>query len=454
MEAIEASADAAARGEVEPGVLRESLKRAAWSRASATKVRLAAIAALIEDEPNLDDTRSMLRLMLPTEPDFGVIERISTLAGERGWEDLTPSLVRSWSRGVEKKPDAERPERRALEMLHPGAPVEDAVFRVFAGAYPEHAMKERERTAAWGLLQRLDADGSRTRELLATNSALGEGDSEADRTLAVLRRAAADFGCVPRTGEQLEWLLRLSRDEHQGFWESARQIVDVLDAEQRAGMELRHLPGLIWAREHRPEWLNAPREALLSTLEAGLEGSRKHERAGGDQTTAGRSLLRAARDRLGWGDVLLANIGVLVRQNAGAAGLLFTQAEQDRSDTSTEYGGVIRAEGAGFRAIGFAPRPNQRKGDREFVASEDMLVAGATALFHYHFHAQKERNGEYAGPSIGDLAYARTHGRSCLVLTSVGAGVLNVDYYQPNGAILDLGEIRSGAAGESARAGR
>lgn len=100
--------------------------------------------------------------------------------------------------------------------------------------------------------------------------------------------------------------------------------------------------------------------------------------------------------------------------------------------------------GSEATAVLYAPRPGQRMGDERFVASDDMLAASDCAIAHYHFHAQRVRNKEYAGPSGGDLQYAARYGRSCLVLTSVGEGVLGVDYYQPNGVVIDLGEIRAG----------
>ncbi len=96
---------------------------------------------------------------------------------------------------------------------------------------------------------------------------------------------------------------------------------------------------------------------------------------------------------------------------------------------------------AGPAAILYPPRPGSRRGDHEFVASTDMILQSDDALAHYHFHVQEPRNSEYAGPSANDLAYSARYGRSCLVLTSVASGVMDVDFYQPDGAVIDLGEI-------------
>jgi hypothetical protein len=70
-----------------------------------------------------------------------------------------------------------------------------------------------------------------------------------------------------------------------------------------------------------------------------------------------------------------------------------------------------------------------------------MIEQGDRSLAHYHFHAQQPRNAKFAGPSPGDLAYASRYGRTCLVFTSIREDRLGVDLYQPDGTIIDLGEI-------------
>jgi hypothetical protein len=120
----------------------------------------------------------------------------------------------------------------------------------------------------------------------------------------------------------------------------------------------------------------------------------------------------------------------------------------DRRDTTTEYGGMLAARGLDQEwAVPtlFPPRPGQREGDNKFIASDDMIRSSDRSLAHYHFHAQEERNAAYAGPSPGDLIYAARQGRNCLVLTSLGEGEMGVDYYQPDGIVVDLGRIRVGA---------
>jgi hypothetical protein len=154
--------------------------------------------------------------------------------------------------------------------------------------------------------------------------------------------------------------------------------------------------------------------------------------------------------RMAWADVL----SVLVIDEAAHAGAvgsaIWAHAAMDRQDTGAEYGGLIEAAGrrldaADFRAVLFPPRPGTRRGDREFTASTDMIAQGATALAHYHLHVQETRNAEFAGPSLGDLAYAARTGRNCVVFTSVREETLNADFYSPEGVVIDLGEVTRAA---------
>lgn len=444
IKAIRASSEAAREGATEPLAVRETLKKIAWSRSTFDGIRLEAIRALLTDEERLDDTRKMLRLMLPTETHWRVVASIGEAAAERGWTDLSAALVRCWSRPASLTDD-ERPERGALERLHPGRPVEDVVFAVFAGepgvgpaerspAEP----RDRERQDAWSLLRRLDKSGERTRALLA-----GPARADEDRLLSILRAGARELGVVPSTPEETAWLERLHALERGATWRDLAAGVARLGEEQRRGLELRHALGVRWASANRPETLAASREELLSKLDAALEGRKRHTRL--SAATAGRRApesLRTWRERMSWGDALLALIAAEAVEHAPLAAPLFSQAEEDRADVSTEYGGVIDGTSGGFVLRMFTPRPAQRFGDRRFVASPEMIEQGSDALFHYHLHCTSYDNADYAGPSEDDIQYARRQGRSCIVFTFVSKDALNADYYQPDGATIDLGTIR------------
>lgn len=439
--AIEASVGMKDRAEVERAAWREAMKKIAWSAATYSKVRLAAIDALLADDET--DTRNMLALILPREPQDPVVERIASLAVERGWTEMTGALVRRWSVPAPALEGPERVERRAIESLHPGRPVEEVVFDEFARpAAKGNVLEERRRTDAWAVLCRVDEDGSKTKALLARMAERG-ADGGVDEVMGALLAGARELKSTPRTGEQLEWLLALREESRRAWWNEVAGLIARLNDQQSEGFELRHAAALAWADERRSEWLSASREELLSELRSRLNGRTFHQRLA-EQTEgawAQREALAKNEAQLVWGDVLLVLLATDAMADQTVIDAVAAQIAVDRKDTSTEHGGVLAWSGSAFAAHAFPPRPAQRAGDNRFIASPEMLEAGRTALLDYHFHARLADEKEYAGPSGGDREYARILGRSCLVFTSIRKGLLGVDYYQPNGAIVDLGEM-------------
>jgi hypothetical protein len=202
--------------------------------------------------------------------------------------------------------------------------------------------------------------------------------------------------------------------------------------------------GVRWAAANRPLWMQASRDGLLTSLDSALESRKKHLRAAA--ATAGNrqpESLRTWREKMCWGDALLCLIAAEATEDRGLTAILLTQSEDDRRDTSTEYGGVIDGGAAGGFAVRlFQPRPAQRMGDRRFIAPSEMIDQGVDSIFHYHLHCTSADNADYAGPSDDDIAYAKRQGRSCLVFTCVSRESMNVDYYQGDGVVIDLGTMR------------
>lgn len=428
-----------AQGQADRAAWRETVKRIAWSASNPARTRLVALQTLLEDDEA--DTRNMAGLMLPREPAWPVIEWIGDTAAARGWTDLTPALIRSWSRPVVEPKDPDRPERRALVAMHGERDLARVVFSVFAQPAGEGLLEERRRTDAWALLTRIDPDLTETRALLAV---LAPSD---DALIRALRTAASDLKAVPRTAEQLEWLAEMNSPANSAFWEEATRAIAQLDEEQLRGFELRHAAGVRCAASQRPQWLLASRESLLADLSQRLAGRRVYQRQSGfSEGMAPDERFVTNAPRMVWGDILLALIADEAVQSRAVLASLFEQADADRRDTSTEYGGVLDWRDGEFVAASYPPRPAQRMGDNRFVASPELLKDGATALFHYHFHASRPNMRDYSGPGEGDDQYAERFGRSCLVFTSLSQDSMNADYFQPRNAsgmvIVDLGEVR------------
>ena len=430
--------------------VREDLKTVAWSGNWPLEMRLAALHDLASDtsEKGRADTATMFELMLPREPDASVTKFLSEHVAAAGRAEATPALVRSLSRPWPGTPDSARPEYAAISALNPGKSVQEVVYDVFLHPPQEGGAfgllpAERVRADAWDLLARVDADGSARARLL------GSDDPNPIAPVVDMRASEQELRCLPLSGDELRWLSSLhdQRDPvKRAWWDQTASAVAKVDAKLAPRLQLRHLEPIRWTSVHHPGWLTASRQELLSELAQRLERRETHRRRIRENQNWRPSPEKLSdwASKLSWADVL----AILVIDDAiherALVNALFAQAGMDYEDRSAEYGGVIRAYsgGTGAEAVLYAPRPGSRRGDHEFVASSDMINQSDDALAHYHFHVQEPRNSEYAGPSANDLAYAARYGRSCLVLTSVASGVMDVDFYQPDGAVIDLGEIR------------
>lgn len=447
-------------GQRERASVRRAFKDLAWSSATPIDVRMAVVGLLLDDpDPEGQaDARQMARLMLPTERTRSVVAAIASRAGERGWTDMASPLVRSYARSVAMVEDGDRAEHIALEQLYPGRSVAETVFEVFLepgydNTPPELRLNERTRADVWDLLGRLDETGELRRQLIA-KAQTTDVSASAKASIDALKRGLDDLGVVPRTGDELRWLERLadtSIPKNQAWWAQSSAAVRGLNDQQREGLELRHIEAIRWATANKPEWVRADRSTLYNQLAERLDGREHHKRTA-EKTVhrqPRRERLRDWDDTLVWADLLTM---LVVDEAVHQQQVLERLAQQigiDRMDRTTEYGGVIEAvEGGKFRIVLFRPRARDRTSDTAFAASEDMVQYSDRALVHYHQHVQANNNAKYAGPSDADMTYAARSGRTCLVFTNVDKDLLNVDCYQPNSVVIDLGMVSTAAASE------
>lgn len=419
---------------------RTALARLAWDTTEVPSVRAAAIRTIFAEPES--EFRSVCRdtamRILPKESSREVVLALCEVASSRGWTDFVPAIVRSYSRKVPMVPEEkDRAERAALLALFPGQSVEETAFRVFlAGGPIDTTSTDRTRLDAWDLLARLDPSGATQRRLI-------EGASADDADITVLRAGIADLRAVAVSGEQLLWLRRLRGPENAAWWQEASSVIAAFG--DPAPLGLWHAEHLRWTAANRPGRLTQSREALLAEITARVAGRQHHERSAEAQNTRPREAVGQVGPRLSRADL----ISILALDEAlQAPGLgvhLCGQVRLDRKDQTTEYGGILRLEANGPRSDAawalFPPRPGERQGDNRFIASPDMIMRSDTAAAHFHFHAQTWRNHALAGPSPADLEYAARFGRACLVMTTVAECTLSVDYYQPDGVVLDLGTI-------------
>jgi hypothetical protein len=436
---------------------REIFKSLVWSSETPRPLRLRLTEMLLLDSSpeGLADSRSFTVLRLPTESDRAVVGMMALAAATNNWTDAGPSLIRALAEPLADVDDRDRVESMALQRLNPGRTLESIAFGYFAepgvSAGPrEIGWGSRVQADAWTLLSRLDPGGDTRRELVRGAGPAAMGPS--GPLLQVLSAGVDELGVIPSTAMELEWLRSLrDRDDSKNaaWWQEVSSIVATLGGPQREGLQLRHLEPLRIAAARSPGWLGAGRDELLLILADRLEGrayNRRTAEIDGVKANS-RERLRDWADTLAWGDALSLLVIDAAVAEPGIADAILKQAVLDREDRKTEYGGVLEVADRGdgspgpARAVLFPPRPRDRVHDERFVASTDMIAYSDRAFAHYHLQVQRPKNYEYAGPSGGDLRYARLSGRNCVVFTSLAADRLGVDYYQPDGAVIDIGEI-------------
>lgn len=449
------------------GAIRERFSDLVWEFDEPGPVRLAALEALLEsDEGETADMRDSVRLLIPLEPNDDLAEYLAYTSAARGWVEASSALIRRLAERASDTPIDERPSYIALREMSPDATlaelIEGTLFDpdVVEGDR-EDDRRTRAREAAITLLGRLDPSGAALHEMLAAAdpSALSlDGRALVDD----LRLIAERYRVVPRTGVEMTRLRRLvtATDPVGATWDSAAaSAAAALTNAQAKGLRSRHLTALIWAREHRPLWVDADRSELLNLLAARLDGRRFRKRTDnlGPDRKAGPDRLSDWADALSWGDVLTMLAIDETLSDLRTRRDIFEQLRLDRRDESTEYGGLLWAEGVGGadRAGGqlYVPRARDRTSDLLFVASADLERGADHALAIYHFHAASRSNGGAAGPSGRDFAYTDRTRLAAVVLTSVGRDRLNVDYYHAGELTIDLGMLTP-ATDDEARAAR
>ena len=144
----------------------EALHELLWSHRQPVELRTYAVDELVR--LNEAGFKRNLAKNIAALDNWDTLEHIFGLAVERQWRDVTPTVVRNYARKAHGLADRDRPERRVLEQLNPGKPVEAIVFDVFADA--DDSVPYAQQAAAWELLCRITGRGRLMAMLDATSS--------------------------------------------------------------------------------------------------------------------------------------------------------------------------------------------------------------------------------------------------------------------------------------------
>ncbi len=148
--------------------------------------------------------------------------------------------------------------------------------------------------------------------------------------------------------------------------------------------------------------------------------------------------LAAVEGKLSQRDLLNIRRLLIGLAKPGAVAEVLRLGIEDRKDTTTEHGGVLDVDEAGRLALTVVP-PMFGGNDMEYVASDRAMAMAALHMAMFHFHFSRVDSAEDAGPGVGDLEFAAATHLTCVVFTSLSERSFDVDYYTPEGAVVDLG---------------
>lgn len=372
-----------------------------------------------------------------------------------GWKDCTVVVLNSWAAPVPMwgSDDLKRPEYETMAAIYGprdanGRPVRgeaeatnkavaDALFAVLMDSHPINKAALRART--WELLMRI-GQRERLRELVASANARPD-----DVMLRDIRALSDDLGILPETREELLWLAKLRQTASPAYWKMAGDALRQLPESEKRTFELRGVPVAIAAMKHKPEMLGMTAEQLYGQMQADLSrrGAGKHSANFEGYGEGHTESLAMQRDKLNWIDLAAIRLAVDMVERPAIRAQLFDIADRDYQDRKTEYGGVVRIDDDGeYRMIEI--RPRVQGSDSRYEAPQEVFDQGYTAIFHFHLHAQSFENGLYAGPHMGDFAYANSTRANCLVFSFVKQSQLNADFYRHGPVVVDLGVVNRG----------
>lgn len=381
--------------------------------------------------------KNALELNLPKMQMYEWRTEVCKRIGDLGWKDMTPTLVRAWAvvLPILGSNLMQRPEYFALVKLWGKDGVPQKLFDLMLKSDP---IKESNlRSRCWELLL---ATGERARILALLSD---ESIASTDSFILDMRRSASDIGVLPRNREEILWIRALRVPQKRAFWDAVRAAAAQLRPEVRDSLEPRDLSVLVAAAKYRPELLSASRDELFDEITVRLTKQRtsRHSVSFEGYGEQRPETPHGHAKEMDWGDCAAVVIALAAINQPEVCAHIFDIADRDQADRLTEYGGLMRLdEQSRFELIEYPPQ--NRGSDVRFNASNEMFEQGYDALFHFHNHAQAYDNRRYAGPHLGDFAYADATGVNGLVFTFIDRNTINADYYRRGNVVIDLGTIR------------
>ena len=362
--------------------------------------------------------------------DWPMIRLLSDQAQATGETRALPWLARSWAMRSITVPDADRPERAAIESIT-GEPAPHLLKSIVFDSHVEYAPATQ--VAAWSVLVRIESSIA-LRQLTASVP-----DDKQSLLVSMLKDAAPALDVLPSDRIAIARLMSLSTTTSDEQWRAWAKWRAAHASDGPATLALRHLPALQHRDPQRDAW---SRDRWLKHIQSRLANRRHASRgAGTDEDIVVKhrpDRLSDHAEALGVADFILLDHLLDAMGDPAVRRAAFEQAQADLRDTSTELGGALIWNDQGDLELkAFAPLI--RRHDQAYIASTRCIEAVYLGLAHFHFHTQRYDNADWAGPGKGDLDFAESHHANAIVMTYLDRKTLNVDAYLPGGIVIDLG---------------
>ena len=374
---------------------------------------------------------------LPRMEDVMWRERMADLIAQYEMNDLIPTLIRAWANpvtGLDRIEEGKdmRPERRALVTLVGEDQLSATLLKTMRESNPGTQANLRAR--CWELLMK-NGDSARLRALLADAESV-----RGDAMLTDLGRVCVELGVLPTTREEILWARELCKPTRAEFFEAAKNALALMPTARRESLEIRALPIAVAIMKRRADVLTMSDADMLTEVTNRTAGRKK---VSPDFTGFGEGFtetLYQQRSKLVWTDLAAMMLALDLLNEPALLVHVFEQADRDREDRSTEFGGVVAIDSSGRgELLEFEPR--SKASDVRYESPQLLFDALYTAPFHYHNHTQKYDNADYAGPHLGDFAFADSARCNGLVFTFLSTDLMGVDFYRHDRLVVDLGAV-------------
>ena len=251
-----------------------------------------------------------------------------------------------------------------------------------------------------------------------------------------LKNCLAQFEYLPQNSACLAQVIRLYDPGQKGRRKRLAAIARRLHTREGYRFDPRDAG---WLLDAPPKRLTRPTKDLIDDLTDRLKALRhvRNEISYPDAPDDVDETLAGNLNKLSYTD--LTRMTMLLDSLADKAFRhdILDQIKADLAEPRTELGGLIRLEAGALTLIPY--RPTRLRHDRAYYPPPGLLRKATWAFAQYHCHASDADSRPDASPGPADRDFARRFNFVGVVLTSVRNAQFNVDYYTPDGAVVDLG---------------